>query len=454
MRRGTLAVLCVAQFVDVLGVTIVVVALPALGRTFPAAQTGLQWVVSGYALVFGGVLIAAGRTADRVGHRRTFLGGLVTMAAASAVCAVGPSLVVLVVGRAVQGLAAAFMVPSALAILLVTFPAGVARHRAVGVWTAAGASGGAAGFLVGGLLVDVAGWRAVFVVSLSMCLAALAAVPVVLPPVPPRPARQPLDLPGALLVTLGLLGVLAGCTVVPAAVRLWVLVASVGLLGLFAVVERRARNPLLPAELVRSGRFVAALGVACVLTCTTTPAGVLGTIFLQDRLGHSAATTGLMFAPFSLAVVAGSWLSARFGGRYGHRSTALAGLLVVTSAMAISAVAVSTGSGTVFVLALTVSGLGLGAASVAVTTAGTTAVTDADRGLAAGLLNATPQLGAAVGTAAATGVAQTLTLADAYLFAVALALAGALATLALPRATRTDGRPATTGHRVESPSRP
>ncbi|HEX5116503.1 MAG TPA: MFS transporter [Pseudonocardiaceae bacterium] len=427
-----LAVLCVAQFVDVLGVTIAVVALPALGNRFQAPQSELQWVVSGYALLFGGLLIAAGRMGDRCGHRRTFVTGVAALAAGSLLSAVAPDLVAVIVGRAVQGLAAAFMVPAALAMLLARFPLGAGRHQALAIWTAAGAAGGAAGFLTGGLLVDAAGWRSVFLVNVPLCLAALAASPG-LPVSRPAPSDRPTDLTGAALVTVGLIGLLAGITAVGPVARPAVLAGSGALLGVFAITERRSSNPLLPKELLRSEGFVRSLGVACVLTFTTTPASVLGALFLQDRLGHSAAVTGLMFAPFSLAVVVGSWLSRRASGRWGHRVTVTAGVIAVAVAMLVSTAAVTLASGVLLVLSLVLSGFGLGGASVAVSTVGTSAVIDADQGLASGLLNAAPQLGSAVGTAAIAAVAAVLTLANAYLIAVGVAVGGALVATTLPR---------------------
>jgi EmrB/QacA subfamily drug resistance transporter len=432
IRRGTLAVVCVAQFVDVLGVTIAVIALPSLGRTFPAGHTELQWVVSGYALVFGGLLVAAGRAADRYGQRRTFLAGLAVLLAASMVGASAPTILVLITARAVQGLAAAFMVPSALALLLIAYPDDTERHRALGVWTAAGAVGGAAGFLAGGLLVEAAGWRSVFLVNVPICAAALIVAPLVLPADVPARTNEPADLLGAVLATVGLLGVLTGLTTVTGRPRLVVLLAAVLALAAFAIVERRTRNPLMPSRFVRSGRFVAALVIGCLLTCTTTPASVLGTIFLQDRLGYPAGATGLMFAPFSLAVVLGSWLSTRLGGRWGHRATALAGLLALITAMVVCTVAVLVGSSQVFVLGLVISGTGLGCVSVTVTTAGTAMLADSDKGIAGGLLNATPQIGSALGTAVATGVADMWTLVGGYLLAVGLAAVGVVATAALP----------------------
>lgn len=285
------------------------------------------------------------------------------------------------------------------------------------VWTAAGTAGGAAGFLTGGLLVDAVGWRSVFLVNVPLCLAVLAASSTLPASRSARPAR-PTALPGTVLVTTGLIGLLAGVTAAGAAARAAILTGSVVLPGLFVVVERRSDTPLVPVELVRSSGFVCALGVACVLTFTTTPASVLGAILLQDRLGHSAGVTGLLFAPFSLAVVAGSWLSRRTNARWGHRFTATAGTIQVAVAMVVAAASVLLSNSLIFVLSLLLSGVGLGAASVAVSTVGTAAVTDVDQGLASGLLNAAPQLGSAIGTATATAVAAQLTRAKMMLHPV------------------------------------
>jgi MFS family permease len=365
------------------------------------------------------------------------------LAAGSLLSAVAPSLVTVIVGRAVQGLAAGFVVPAALAMLLATFPVGAGRHRAIAIWTAAGAAGGTAGFLTGGLLVDAAGWRSVFLVNVPLCVVALVASSA-LPLSRPATVDRPTHLAAAAMVTVGLIGLLAGITAVGPTARPAVLAGSVVLLGLFAVAERRSSNPLVPAELIRSGGFARSLGVACVLTFTTTPASVLGAIFLQDRLGHSAAVTGLMFAPFSLAVVVGSWLSRRASRRWEHRVTVMAGVVAVAAAMLVSAAGVVLASGSVFLISLVLSGLGLGTASVAVSTVGTAAMTETDQGLASGLLNAAPQLGSAIGTATATAVAALLTLGDAYLIAAAVAVVGLLVAATLPRAERStqDRQPA------------
>jgi MFS family permease len=195
-RSGTaLAVLCAAQFVDVMGVTVVVVALPAIRGGLDATPGQVQLVVSTYALLFGCLLLPFGRAADRFGRRRLFRGGLAVFGVASVVCGLAPSAEVLVAGRAVQGAAAAAVVPAALALVTATFPEGPGRRRALAVWTAAGAGGGALGLFAGGVVTDLAGWRWIFLLNVPLVLFSVGLAARVLPPDAvrePGGGRQPL----------------------------------------------------------------------------------------------------------------------------------------------------------------------------------------------------------------------------------------------------------------------
>ncbi len=281
-ERAAVLLLCAAQFVDVLGVTIAVIGLPEIGRRFPGAEASTQWVVSGYALLFGGFLVSAGRIADRYGHRRTFVWGMAAFLAASLAGGLAPGIEVLITARAVQGLAAAFVVPAAFALVLSLTAEGRERVVAVGWWTATAAAGGAAGFLFGGLLVHYAGWRSIFLLNVPICLAVLLFARSLLPARTERTGRGSLDLPGAMLVTGGLLAAIYGVSAATGTVRVVALVGAVALLAAFVVVERRTAEPLVPARLVGTPRFDAALVVAFALTFATTPASVLGTVFFQQ----------------------------------------------------------------------------------------------------------------------------------------------------------------------------
>jgi MFS family permease len=432
-ERGAVLLLCLAQFVDVLGVTIAVIGLPEIGHGLGGSGAATQWVVSGYALLFGGFLVPAGRVGDRFGHRRTFLGGVAAFAVASLVAGLAPALLVVVVARSAQGLAAAFVVPSAFALVLALTEEGRERVKAVGWWTATAAAGGAAGFLCGGVLVQALGWRAMFLVNVPICVLVLLLAP-------RRLAgrggdgggpRVPLDLPGALLVTGGLLAGIAGLSGVLPSVLAPV---AVLLLGAFVLVELKSANPLVPGRLVRSVRFCSALAAAFALTCATTPASVVGTVFFQTAQGLPAGLTGVLFAPFSVGVVLGSTAATRLLDRRGTRPVAAGGSGVVVTALPLGTLAVATGSTVLFTVALAGAGFGLGAASVAATNAGTEVVGDEHRGIASGLLNTAPQLGSAIGTAVIGVVALNVVppkLTAGMLVAAGVAIAGTLAVAGL-----------------------
>jgi MFS family permease len=350
-----LAVLCTAQFVDVMGVTVVVVALPTMRTDLDATASQVQLVVSVYAFLFGCLLLAGGRAADRWGRLRLFRGGLAGFGVASLVCAVAPSAEVLVAGRAVQGASAAAIVPAALALVTETFTGDAERRRALAVWTAAGAGGGALGLFAGGVTTDLVGWRWIFVANVPLVLFSLLLAGWCLPP----------DAPAA-----------------------------------------RQRGPLVPRG-VLTLPLVVACAVAFVNTATTSSAGTLVTLQAQDVEGLSASGTGLLLLPFSLSVVAGSALGARLLGALGPRAAAV-GLAARAAGIGCCAVAVGlAGAATVALLGVgvAVSGTGLGVAAVASTATGTSGVPPAHLGSASGMINTATQLGTAAGTAALLGLA-------------------------------------------------
>jgi EmrB/QacA subfamily drug resistance transporter len=459
-RRGaaTLALLCVAQFVDVLGVTIVVVALPSIQRELGFSPAGLQWVVSTYALLFGGFLMLSGRAADLYGRRRLFMTGLALFGLASLACGLARSPAWLVVARAAQGLGAALVVPAALSILTTTFSAAGVRNRALGIWTAAAAGGGAAGFVLGGVLTQGLGWRWVFLVNLPVIALGLVVAPALI-----RESRDPaagarLDVLGAVTVTGGLIALIYGLTHAEdagfaSAVTIAAVAVAVVLLAAFPVVERRVAEPLAPPAVFRSPELVGSNLVAFTLTAVTSSAGLLATLFLQQVLGYSPSATGLALLPFSLAVIVGSFAGGWLVGRIAARNTMLAGLMAVAAAMLL-VTAISAGGGVVYLVAgVSLAGAGLGCASVAATATGTAAVSADRQGLASGLLNTAAQIGTAIGIAALAtlAAARTRALAGtagpsaaqlvagfrlAFLVAAALSLAGCLAAVLLVQRRR------------------
>jgi len=344
---------CIAQFVLVLDVTIVAIALPAMQADLALSTTALGWVVTAYTLAFGCCLLAAGRLADRVGRRRGFVAGLVLFAAASLACGLAPSGGALLAARAVQGLGAAIASPAALALVTAARPEARGRARALGWWTAAAAGGGASGWVLGGLLTGVLDWRWVFLVNVPLCAAAAALAPIVL-----RERRDPS--PG-----------------------------------------RSLRRTLLARPGVAGPNVVAA-----VITATTTPPLFLCTLHVQNVLGLAPGAAGLLFPPVNLAVVAGSLAGPRVAAAVGERRAMTGGLLAVAAgALALLAIAPSAPALPSLLGGFVLLGSGLGVASVASTLRGTAALDAADQGLASGLLATSAQVGTALGLAIVVPVA-------------------------------------------------
>jgi EmrB/QacA subfamily drug resistance transporter len=434
-RTPLLVLLCTAQFVDVLDVNAVLVALPVIGRDLGLSGGGLQWVVTAYVLVFAGFLLLAGRLADAVGRRRVFTAGLGLFTLASLACGVAPSPETLVAARAVQGLGAALTAPAALAMIVDAFPAGAARERAVAAWTAVAAVGGAAGLVLGGLIAGGPGWRWIFLINVPVGLAALALTPRLLTEsraATDRPGG--LDLPGACAATGGLgllvLALAQGEQDGPLApITLVALAGAAALLTALLVRERAAADPLVPSKLMATRPLIVAIVVAAVLTATTSGGGVLATLLLQDALALSPAAAALHLLPLSVSVVAGSAIASRLPST--SRPTIVAGLALVAAG---SVVAAASQTATGIVVWAILAGLGLGAASVAATTLGVSAVGEDHRATAAGLLSTAAQVGTAF------GVATLLLLADRRLgFVVAAALAVALAVVVAGAWARTRG---------------
>jgi EmrB/QacA subfamily drug resistance transporter len=404
-RKGAaLVLLCVAQFVDVLDVNAVIVALHSIGQDLGFSQAGLQWVVSAYVLFFAGFLLLSGRVADLWGRRRTFVAGLAVFTAASLCCGLSVSPEMLVVSRAFQGLGAATTAPAALSIITTIFVEGRERDRAVAAWTAVAAGGGAAGLLLGGFITDALGWEWIFFVNVPVGASGIALSHVLLPESRDPAASRRLDLLGAGTVTSGLVLLVLGLTRTEEAgfgspITLTTLGFAAALFGAFVFVERRAADPLVPLRLFRLRGLVGAALVAFALTAATAPVGVLITLYLQNTLGYSASFAGLAGLPFSLCVIAGSMLGGRISERMGGRVTMSSGLAVV-AASALLTTGITAEGGLAYVLAgAALSGLGLGCASVASTARGTSAVEEGKRGLASGFMNTSAQVGTALGLA-------------------------------------------------------
>jgi EmrB/QacA subfamily drug resistance transporter len=437
----TLVLLCSAQFVVVLDVTIVAVALPTLQRELGFAAPDLQWVVTSYTLCFAALLTVAGRAADLWGRRRLFGAGLGLFAAASLGCALSERAELLVAMRAVQGCGAAALSAAALALLTATFPSGGGRERAVACWTAAAAGGGASGWVLGGAITERLGWESIFLVNVPVGLLALAAAPALLRESRDEAASRRLDLLGALTLAAGLAALVFGFTraqrsgwsspdaLVP-------LGAAAALLVAFWRHESSAEAPLLPLADLRRPGLASACAAALFLTATTTPAMFLAVLLQQHVLGYSPAQAGLGSAPFNVAVIAGSAAGPALARLAGPRG-AMAGGLAGVGAGACVLAATGAGSGYAQLLvAFALMGASLGCASVASTALGTAALATDRQGLAAGLLGTAAQVGTVLGLAAfiplaAARSATTGDLAEGYAWAQAGVALAALAAVAL-----------------------
>jgi EmrB/QacA subfamily drug resistance transporter len=444
-RTSAIAVICIAQFVVVLDATIVVTALPAIRQALGFSDTGLQWVFTAYALVFGGLLICGGRVADVAGRRRTFLIGLVLFTAASAGCALAWSPAALVAARILQGAGAALLSPAALALLTTLSEPGEARRRAVGWWTAVAAGGGASGWVLGGLISEYAGWRWVFAVNVPIGLIALVMTPWLLPADQKQTQTPRLDLGGALTATAGLALLVYGLTSAGdrglGRLSSWLplLLAAVAFV-IFVRHEGRTADPLVPLGLLRSRAIAGANLTALAITASTTPAMYLAVLYVQDVLMVPAGRASLLFPAVNLAVIAGSLLGPRLLDRLGGRRTLLVGFTGIAIGITLLIALRAEGLPVIQLLAaFTLIGAGLGTASVASTQAGTDAADPAYRGVASGLLNSAAQVGTAVGVAllvpiaaAAAGPAVMAGYRIGFLGACAIALGGALSSFLVP----------------------
>ncbi|MFG2495843.1 MFS transporter [Streptomyces caniferus] len=444
-----LVAVCLGYFMVILDVTVVTVALPAVGAALHTGVTGLQWVVDGYTLVFAGLLLFCGGLGDRLGGRTVFLGGLLVFTLASAGCALAPTATVLVLARLVQGLGAALMVPASLALLRTAYPGQAARARAFGVWgTVAGLAAGA-GPVLGGVLVAGLGWRSVFFLNLPAGLAALVLTIRHVPDSPADRTRPGMDLPAQAAAAVGLAGLVTGC--IEAGALGWTHPAVLGafagcLAGLiaFLLLERRSPAPMLPLPLFRARAFSASAVIGLLLNT-----GFYGLLFLAplyfQRVHHySALRTGCALLPAVGVVAVGSALAGRITARTGPRLPMVAGLAVGAAGLSGWLLA---GPGTPYlalVAPMACAGFGTALTMPAATAAVMEAAPGERSGAAAAVFNAARQIGSALGVALFGTLVATHLVAGLHL-AVGIGAAGFLAAAVLsarciPGTARADDR--------------
>jgi EmrB/QacA subfamily drug resistance transporter len=418
-KTALLAVVCLAQFMVILDVAIVNVALPSIDDGLDFSTAGLQWVVNAYTLTFAGFLMLGGRAADLLGRRRVFLAGTALFAVASLACALADSRGLLIGARALQGLGGAIVSPATLSIITSSMREGSERNRALGLWGAVGALGASTGALFGGLLTQGLGWPAIFAVNVPIGIAVIVLGLRFIPHAPAHEGPRHFDAMGAVLVTAGLVALTFG--IVRTDTLGWdapgvlaPLAAGLALLAGFLVVEGRiARVPLVPPSIFRRGTLRTANLVVVLLYAAFFPVWFFLTIYLQQVLGYDALTAGVAFLPMTLTIFAASSLAPRVVGRFGARpviavgmSTAAFGMLLLTRLEPGESYFGAVLAGGVL------TSLGMGLSLVPATIVAMQGVAGPESGLASGLLNTSRLMGGALGLAVLSTIADARTRAE------------------------------------------
>jgi EmrB/QacA subfamily drug resistance transporter len=448
-RWFVLGLLALAQFMVVLDVSIVNVALPSIAKTLHIGITGLQSMVTAYTLCFGGFLLLGGRAADLYGRRRVFLLGVVGFTTASLLVGLSQSETMIIILRGVQGLMGAFMSPSALSIVLTTFRDGADRNRALSVWGAVAAGGAAAGLLIGGVLTQFLGWRWDFLVNVPVGIIVILLSLRFVPPHAAEESDKTLDLPGAVLVTGGLM--LLVYTLTNGAGWGWfstpiisLFVLSVALLAGFVFNESRAAHPLVPLNVFKIGNIAGANITQMPITASLFSMFFFLSLYVQNVLAYSPLITGFSFLPVAVIIGISATLAPSLIKRIGFKPIIVVAPLLLAGALFLLAHVPAVGGSywhDVFP-AIVIMALGLGFSFVSITIAATSGVPGHISGLASGLITTAQQIGGAVGLAILSGVAASQSslvegFHSAFYTGVGFALLASLSALVLLRQTRT-----------------
>ena len=414
-RRLALTVLVVSQFMVVLDTAIVNVALPSIKTALHFSQEDLQWVITGYAICFGGALLLGGRLADLLGRRRVFMAGIFVFTVFSLLDGVAWSEASLIAFRCAQGLGAALISPAALSILTTTFTEGRDRNRALGIWAAASASGGAAGGLLGGALTSGLGWSWIFFVNVPVGALVVAVSPRLLHESRALLRRRHFDFAGAAAITAGLMLLVYAMTCASAlgwgsSATVGLLVASGLLIGSFFVIEQRSKFPLLPLRILRL-RTLAASNVSGLIAGTVIVSQfLLLTLYLQEVLHYAPIKTGVVYIPLTPTIIVFSAVTQALVTRLGVKRVLPAGLALSAIAFVLFArLPVNANYFTDLFPGFVISGLGLAVVFVPMNIGALAGVRAADAGVASGLINMTVQIGGAIGVAATVTIATTAT---------------------------------------------
>jgi EmrB/QacA subfamily drug resistance transporter len=403
----TLVLCCLAQFMVILDVSIVNVALPSIRGDLDFSATGLQWVVNAYTLAFGGFLLLGGRAADLLGRREVFAGGLLLFGFASLLGGIAQSDTQLIAARAAQGLGGAVVAPATLSILTTTFTEGRERNRALGLWGAMGGVGGATGALLGGILTQTLSWRWILLINVPIGIAVAAAALAVVPKAKrDAAARRSFDLAGALTVTAGLVVLTYG--IVETDVHGWgsgrtliTLALGLALLATFTFMEGAlADHPLVPLRIFRNRPVIAANLVVFCMGAAAFAMWYFLSLYLQQVLGDDPIEAGLSFVPMTGAIIVTSQVASRLTGRLGAGAVLAAGMtLIALGMLGLSRVSADGSYWADVLIPSVITAAGIGFSFVPVTIAATAGVSGSEAGLASGLVNTFRQVGGSIGLA-------------------------------------------------------
>lgn len=451
-RWTALALLCLAQFMLIVDITGMNLALPSIARDLGLGRQGLTWVAAAYTLCFGGLLLLGGRLADGLGRRRAFLIGLVAFTAASLLSGLAHSGGQLIAGRAAQGVAAALLSPAALSIVTTSFH-GAERTKALGVWGAIAGGGAALGVLVGGALTSGPGWRWVFFVNLPVGVMVALLLPGLVPASAPARSLRNVDVPGAVAATTTVALLVYGLIHAGSDgwATTWTLLPLAGAalaLGVLIAVERAAREPLLQPGMVLDRAVAAGTGIMFAATIVLITGFFLISWYLQHRAGYSALKTGVVYLPVAVAIGLGAHAASHTIGHLGFRGSAATGF--VTAALGGVLLARLPGSGNAALAVLpgfVLLSIGIGMALVTATTVAMHGAGQSTAGLVSGLVNTGHELGSACGVAlasilAASSIGPTATgvggFHTAFAVTTGVAAVAAAAALRVPPAGRPD----------------
>jgi EmrB/QacA subfamily drug resistance transporter len=433
-RWAALAMIVVAQFMVVLDVAIVNVALPSIKTDLNFSQESLQWVITAYSILFGGALLLGGRLADLLGRRRLFVAGLLLFTVSSLLDGFAWSEGSLIAFRALQGLGAALLSPAALSILTTTFREGRERNLALGIWGAASGSGGAAGVLLGGALTSALDWSWIFFINVPVGALVIALSPWLLRESSANLRHRHFDFAGAASITAGLMVLVYALT--RAAQHGWgtaetigLLAASAALVAAFVVIELRSKAPLLPLRIFRLRTLAASNLSGLLMGGAIFSQFFLLTLYMQQVLHYSALETGVAYIGLTLTIIGFSAVAQALVTRIGVRRVLPVGLALATVSLVLFARLPVHGHYFADLFpAFLISGLGLALAFVPMSIGALTGVSPAEAGIASGLINTNQQIGGAIGVAAATTIATTFTGRYVDAHAGATALGGAALT--------------------------